>query len=231
MLSKNSAVLFDVGGPLDTEVRLVETVAHSIIGALQRRGIEADPARYARAVEYAVTTYAPEDFPAIVWHMTGGDAPVSVEIWSEVSGHLQSERRAALFTPREGMRELLESLQSRGVLLGLAANQPPSALEALDAAQLGQFFAWRGVSGTLGYRKPDHRLFLAACDGLGVAPDACVMIGDRIDIDIAPASQLGMTTVLFKTGHHRGQRPRSWLEMPDYEVSSVDELTKLFSAW
>src|SRR5690606_38126489 len=112
-------------------------MAHSIIDALYRRGIEADEARYATAVEYAVSTYAPDDFPAIVWHMTGGDAAASVEIWSEVSGYLQSERRSALFTPREGMRELLVSLQSRGVALGLAANQPSSALEALDAAQLG----------------------------------------------------------------------------------------------
>tara|TARA_R110002124_G_scaffold109676_14_gene262951 strand:- start:14059 stop:14754 length:696 start_codon:yes stop_codon:yes gene_type:complete len=231
MLSKKSAVLFDVGGPLDTEVRLVQTMEVSIIDALQRRRIEADATRYARAVDYAVATYATEDFPAIVWHMTGGDAQASAEIWSEVSGNLQSERRAALFTPRKGMRELLESLQVRGVKLGLAANQPPSTLEALDTARLGQFFAWRGVSGTLGYRKPDHRLFLAACEGLGVTPDACVMVGDRIDIDIIPASQLGMTTVLFKSGHHSVQRPRSWLEMPDYEVSSVDELTKLFSGW
>lgn len=125
MLSKKSAVLFDVGGPLDTEVRLVQTMEVSIIDALQRRRIEADATRYARAVDYAVATYATEDFPAIVWHMTGGDAQASAEIWSEVSGNLQSERRAALFTPRKGMRELLESLQVRGVKLGLAADVAP----------------------------------------------------------------------------------------------------------
>lgn len=230
MLSKKSAVLFDIGGPLDTEVRLFETMSIAILDALKMRGIEADQARYAAAVEHAVASYAPEDFPAIVWHLTGGDASISSEIWREVSPHLQSNHRAALFTPREGMRGLLEKLRLRGIKLGLAANQPPSSLEALDAAQFGQYFAWREVSGTLGYRKPDHRLFLAACNGLRVAAEECVMIGDRIDIDIAPASQLGMTTVLFRTGSHRAQYPRSWLEVPDYEVSSAEELAGVLLA-
>lgn len=227
MLSAKSSILFDVGGPLDTEVRLNEKMAASIVNALESRGIETDHAGYDAAVEYAVNTYAPEDFPAIVWHLAGRDISISNEIWSEVSVHLQSTERAALFAPREGMRELLEALHVRGTKLGLVANQPPSTLAALDAAQLGQYFAWRGLSGTLGYRKPDPRIFVAAREGLGVAAEQRVMVGNRIDIDISPASRLGMTTVLFRTGNHAIQRPRSWLEVPDYEVSSVDELAGL----
>ena len=35
------------------------------------------------------------------------------------------------------------------------------------------------------------------------------MVGDRIDNDIAPATTLGMRTVLFRTGRHAAQQPRS----------------------
>jgi FMN phosphatase YigB (HAD superfamily) len=97
-------------------------------------------------------------------------------------------------------------------------------LDTLDRAGIGRHFAFRQVSETLGLRKPDPRLFLIACDGLGVAPAQTVMVGDRIDNDIVPARVLGMRTVRFRTGRHAGQRPRSWLEMPDEDVVDVASL-------
>jgi putative hydrolase of the HAD superfamily len=50
------------------------------------------------------------------------------------------------------------------------------------------------------------------------------MVGDRIDNDIAPAAMLGMRTVLFRTGRHAAQQPRSADEAPDAEVRDVPEL-------
>ena len=47
------------------------------------------------------------------------------------------------------------------------------------------------------------------------------MVGDRIDNDVVPAKRLGMRTVLFRTGRHRAQQPRSWEEKPDVEVYDV----------
>lgn len=231
MLAKKPAVLFDIGGPLDTEQRLAETVSTAIINGFRERGTRIDRTRYDAAVRYATDVYAPEDFPAIIWHLANGDLSLSASLWDEVSPLLNSARRAELFTPREGMAAILESLVRKGVKLGLAANQPASALAPLDATGFGQHFAWRGVSGTVGFRKPDHRLFLAACEGLGVSPDGCIMVGDRIDVDIAPARQLGMTTILFRTGPHQRQTARSWLEAPHHEVSSAEELARLFEAW
>lgn len=53
------------------------------------------------------------------------------------------------------------------------------------------------------------------------------MVGDRIDIDIAPAKNLGMGTILVLTDSHAIQKPRSWLELPDYEASIVEDLTNI----
>ena len=47
------------------------------------------------------------------------------------------------------------------------------------------------------------------------------MVGDRIDNDVAPARTLGMRTVLFRTGRHAAQQPRSADEVPDAEVRNV----------
>ncbi|MBS0522088.1 MAG: HAD family hydrolase, partial [Proteobacteria bacterium] len=65
---------------------------------------------------------------------------------------------------------------------------------------------------------------------LGVAPAECIMVGDRIDNDIAPAKALGMATIRFRTGRHRRQKPRSPAETPDAEVTDVAELEAAISA-
>ena len=116
---------------------------------------------------------------------------------------------------------MLASLSSRGLKLGLAANQPVTALDNLARHRIDHFFENRGIAGVYGYRKPDVRLFLHACQDLGVQPFECIMVGDRIDNDVAPAKQLGMLTVLIRTGRHREQRPRSWDEVPDAEVKDA----------
>jgi FMN phosphatase YigB (HAD superfamily) len=56
------------------------------------------------------------------------------------------------------------------------------------------------------------------------------MVGDRIDNDIAPAKALGMSTIRFRTGRHRRQKPRSPAEMPDAEVTDVQELEAAIAA-
>jgi len=75
-----------------------------------------------------------------------------------------------------------------------------------------------------GYRPPDVRLFLRACEDLGVEPGECIMVGDRVDNDIAPARLLGMRTVLLRAGRHIAQQPRSLDEVPDFEVRTVEEM-------
>ncbi|MBS0541888.1 MAG: HAD hydrolase-like protein [Proteobacteria bacterium] len=64
-------------------------------------------------------------------------------------------------------------------------------------------------------------LFVAEPDLL---PEACVLIGDRLDKDIAPAKARGMATIQFRSGRWRRQRPRSAAEMPDAVVTDVPEL-------
>jgi ribonucleotide monophosphatase NagD (HAD superfamily) len=51
-----------------------------------------------------------------------------------------------------------------------------------------------------------------------------MMVGDRIDNDIFPARLLGMKTVLFRTGRHLEQQPRTLDELPDHTVRTVEDL-------
>jgi putative hydrolase of the HAD superfamily len=50
------------------------------------------------------------------------------------------------------------------------------------------------------------------------------MMGDRLDNDIVPAKALGMAAILFRSGRHRRQKPRTPAEAPNTTVSDVLEL-------
>ena len=94
---------------------------------------------------------------------------------------------------------LLESLRSRGVKTGLVANawpDPPRIVRA-QAAELGlaDHLDVVVLSQEVGVRKPDAAIFLHALEQLGVDPLAAMYVGDRLDVDVQGAANVGMTTV------------------------------------
>ncbi len=219
---RSKAVLFDVGGPIDTEIEHERRDDARLRDSVLAQGIAVDDAAYAAACRWAVESFAPNAYQAIVWRLCGADAAIAERAWRA----FLAGRPDSVIQLREGIPDLLSTLAGRGVMLGLAANQPHSAIAQLGRIGLAGLFRYREVSGTTGFHKPDPRVFIHACEALGVAPASCLMVGDRIDNDIAPARMLGMATVRFVTGRHAAQRPRSWLEVPDYEVDSVAALAR-----
>lgn len=218
-------VLFDVGGPLDTELLSEAIVDRQIREALAACGVVVDQDAIAMASDWAVATFAPDAYRAMIWRLSGGDAARAEEVFRLFrAGADERYRERGGFELRPGIPELLANLHERGLLLGLAANQYARAIDELDRHGIGQFFSHREVSDHHGFRKPDVRLFLRACEDLGVEPAECIMVGDRVDNDIAPARVLGMRTVLLRAGRHIAQQPRSFDEVPDFEVRTVEEM-------
>jgi HAD superfamily hydrolase (TIGR01549 family) len=219
------AVLFDVGGPIDTEVIYERLIDRHIREALRVEGIDATDDAFADAERRSVESFAPDAYAAIIWQLCRGDTHIASRAYVVVAAR-SGERHAARggFELRPGIEATLARIHARGVALGLAANQPADALARMERAGIARYFTALGVSGSHGLRKPDIRLFVRACDDLGVPPEACAMVGDRIDNDIVPARALGMHSVLFRTGRHRLQQPRSTEEVPVAEVATVAEL-------
>lgn len=218
------AVLFDIGGPIDLEVASERAIDADLRAALAAEGIAVDDGGYAEAERQAVASFAPNAYQAMLWSLCGGDRERAERAWARVVA--AGEGRPRRFQLRSGIDRLLADLAGRGVRLGLVANQPAAILADLQAAGIAGVFGDLSVSGTTGLRKPDPRLFLHACAALAVEPADCIMVGDRIDNDIAPARLLGMAAIRFRTGRHAGQQPRSWREVPDAEVEDVAGLAR-----
>jgi HAD superfamily hydrolase (TIGR01509 family) len=220
------AVLFDVGGPIDTEVLHERQCDAGMLEAVRAAGVAADDTALAEANDWAIASFAPFTYRSMIWRMCGRDsdvAAVALQHFAEASA-ARREARGGLEL-RAGIGDLLRGLHDRELLLGLAANQPAVVVDDLDRYGLGHYFRHREVSDHHGYYKPDVRLFLRACEDLDVKPAETIMVGDRIDNDIFPAKLLGMGTVLFRTGRHINQQPRGPNDVPDAEAWTVAELS------
>ena len=56
------------------------------------------------------------------------------------------------------------------------------------------------------------------------------MIGDRFDIDIGPANELGIKTIRTLNSIYKVQRPISKKEKPLYSINSLSELPYILSS-
>ena len=72
--------------------------------------------------------------------------------------------------------------------------------------------------------KPSPIILQVALEALGVAAADCVIVGDRIETDIAMGTRLGLATVLVLTGVTRAGDPRILELAPDLVLPSIRAL-------
>ena len=127
------AVLFDVGGPIDTEVEGEAMIDARIRDALGREGGPVTDAEYAAANARAVESFAPNAYAAITWYLAR-HRPESAARLATLSF------LARPLELRPGIGVVLRDVHARGILLGLAANQSTRVLTELDRHGIGHFF-------------------------------------------------------------------------------------------
>lgn len=121
----------------------------------------------------------------------------------------------------------LMELKQRGYKLGVIANQNYGTEQRLKNWDLHHFFEVIAASAELGVAKPDPAIFEWALKQADCRPQDAVMIGDRMDNDIAPANRLGIHTVRLKRGLGAYHEPQSDDETPEYTISMLEELLDL----
>ena len=121
----------------------------------------------------------------------------------------------------------LTELRRRGYKLGVIANQNYGTEQRLKKWNLLQFFEVIAASAELGIAKPDPAIFEWALKKANCSPQNAVMVGDRMDNDMAPANRLGIHTVRLKRGLGAYHEPQSDNEMPEYTISMLAEMLDL----
>lgn len=127
-------------------------------------------------------------------------------------------------TPYPESKEVLEVLKKR-YRLGIIANQPLNTRKRMaDEWRLAEFFDLMIISAEVGFSKPDTRLFKEALYKAHTTPDKCVMIGDKLTNDIAPAKALGFKTVWIRQEWGGLQTVKDDSMKPELIVNSLTEL-------
>lgn len=123
--------------------------------------------------------------------------------------------------------EILRYLHEKGYHIGVIANQSLGTEKRLEAWGIRKYFDSVIASAEEGVAKPDPEIFLRALKRSGGSAESSVMIGDRLDNDIAPAKSLGMKTVWIKQGFAVYSSPTCPEEQPDHTISNLMELKNL----
>lgn len=101
----------------------------------------------------------------------------------------------------------------------------------LEHAGLAQYFTEILISGEWSYRKPDPEMMQWVMNRLGVSePRSCVVVGDRIDTDVAGAATAGIRSILVarpEVGHP--VIPNG--PQPDAVVESLGAAASVVRAW
>jgi putative hydrolase of the HAD superfamily len=132
-----------------------------------------------------------------------------------------SRRRLGLYPH---VREVLDVLRERYRLALVTDAQSAYTRGELHKVGLLDYFDPIVISGDHGYRKPDRRLFQSALDGMGVAAENALYVGNDMHRDIFGAREAGMPTVMFESG----QGTSAYLDcVPDYRITDFRDLLKI----
>ncbi len=168
-----------------------------------------------------------EDFRAV---MTEAARNNQMEYFSALSHFGICEREKWNSAPEiayPDARSVLETLKERGYRLGIIANQALDARDRLKRFGLYELFEVIVISQEQGVSKPYHAIFLDALYKAQSTADKCMMIGDKLTNDIAPAKTLGFRTVWIKQEWGGMQTPCTDELTPDYTVGSLAELLEV----
>ena len=122
------------------------------------------------------------------------------------------------------VREVLDVLRGRYPLAVVTDAQSANARGELHKVGLLGYFDPVVVSGDHGYRKPDRRLFQLALDGMSVAAEHTLYVGNDMYRDIHGAQEAGMKTVMFDSD----QGTKAHLDcVPDYTITDFRDLLQI----
>lgn len=126
--------------------------------------------------------------------------------------------------PMPGLYPTLRHLYRQGILLGIITNGSEHSQQGkIDLLELAPFMTSITISGALGIKKPDPRIFEVALSALGASAQHSWIVGDHPINDIVGGQQVGLTPV-WRRGFHPW--PAAYPE-PAYQIDSLSELTDL----
>lgn len=130
-------------------------------------------------------------------------------------------------------RDLQAALDALGEETAFVGTDRDTTIPTEDGRMPGSGAIIRAVAGVTGREpdvvlgKPSATTARLAADRIGVPSDECVLVGDRLDTDVAMGERTGMTTVLVRTGVSGDADLADSDVQPDYVRDSLADVPDL----
>jgi 4-nitrophenyl phosphatase len=132
----------------------------------------------------------------------------------------------------EALTEAFWALEDGALFVG---TDPDVTIPAQERLVPGSGAILNAIAGVAG-RDPDHVLGKPSADAgraalsyLGVSPEECLVVGDRLDTDIALGERIGATTVLVRSGVTTATALAESDVTPDHVLDSVREIGEVLA--
>lgn len=131
--------------------------------------------------------------------------------------------------PSEEVISLLESLRKKYYLAVISNGESTSQWEKLTRLHLIPYFDCILISGDLPWEKPNKQIFFEACTHLGVRPEECIMVGDKLETDILGAGKAGLAASVWIPLKEPGFVHVARDIIPDYTIEDMVDLLHILS--
>ncbi|UCG30942.1 MAG: HAD family hydrolase [candidate division WOR-3 bacterium] len=182
-------ILFDLDGTLYNSSEVRKKFAEAAYHALAKlKKIPVDKAK-TMIEETREKLKEKHGFP-VPYTLTLVRFGMPVEIWHK--------ENISYFDPRDylsangELRKLLQGLKKRFKLAILTNNNEVQAERILQALKVQDLFDHVFTYNSFRTMKPNPKSFQEAARVMGVAPKECLVVGDRYNVDLIPAQDLGM---------------------------------------
>ena len=204
-----------MGSTLVDEDDIVEYRLNSLVAACNEAGTSVSLEEIRNLLHEAVM----EQVPATSWIVA------KLTDSEDLKRHIRAVLtwRRDLEKPYPEAEQVLAALGGK-YRIGIIANQHPGSEARLQKWGLLKFVSLCLPSAETGLSKPDLAFFQLAIKKSGCLPEHAVMVGDRLDNDIAPAKSLGWRTIRVQQGYFRSQVPLGAEQEPDFEVERLRDV-------
>ena len=225
--AKIKAILFDIGGPIDSEILNDKLLKLHFIEEFSKHNITINDSDIENCLTRLINNFDKNIYLSLCEYFSNDKDNIKISVYKNIL--FRSKERDLIRKAPEISKDVFEVLKylSINYKLGVVANQTQDALKLLKITGINKYFRNFEVSESIGFEKPDERIFLYVMNMLEVSNEECIMIGDRIDNDIIPANNLNIFSIRIKTGRFSYQAPRDKSEIPKYEIDNLLELQNI----
>lgn len=218
------AILFDLDNTLMDRDRTFRGFARQLIS---ERVKVSGPEETERIIEYMIESdadgYRPKEgfFKELIQELPWIVKPDLTELKSYYDKNYMSHARIM-----EHAVETLKACRSLGLKLGIITNGFSHLQHRkIDLLELRDHFDAIVVSGDIGIKKPDERIYRLALKKLGVRAEDTVIVGDHPRNDIWGAAQIGIRGIWLLRKHVWS--PDLEGGTPWYTIKELDEVAPL----